>query len=273
MSVHHEVRKVDKVVARGDFELRSYNNDIALVKMDRPVEWSEAVRPLCLPEASGQEDDYTGDMADIIGWGRLQYNGKTASRLREAAVPVISQRQCRHESKYSSEEITDNMICAGFKDAHIDACQGDSGGPLIKKEKNFKMLIGIVSGGIECAKPGYPGVYTRVDRYLEWIRDTLVEENECICGQDQEEEEEEQKNQGGETSKESLQEEIRRLRKRLDLLAQKGGEVIVTLASQLEKKDSVIGDLQNTIRRLQTSNGTDFSHSNMTDVSPSRLDI
>ena len=142
-SVHHEVRKVDKVVARGDFELRSYNNDIALVKMDRPVEWSEAVRPLCLPEASGQEDDYTGDMADVIGWGRLQYNGKTASRLREAAVPVISQRQCRHESKYSSEEITDNMICAGFKDAHIDACQGDSGGPLIKKEKNFKMLIGI----------------------------------------------------------------------------------------------------------------------------------
>ena len=113
------------------------------------------------------------------------------------------------------------------------------------------------------------------DRYLEWIRDTLVEEEECICGQEQEVKEAEQENQGEETSKESLQEEIRRLRKRLDLLAQKGGEVIVTLASQLEKKDSVIGDLQNTIRRLKTSNGTDFSYSNMTntDESLSELDI
>ena len=113
------------------------------------------------------------------------------------------------------------------------------------------------------------------DRYLEWIRDTLVEEEECICGQEQEVKEAEQESQGEETSKESLQEEIRRLRKRLDLLAQKGGEVIVTLASQLEKKDSVIGDLQNTIRRLKTSNGTDFSYSNMTntDESLSELDI
>ena len=113
------------------------------------------------------------------------------------------------------------------------------------------------------------------DRYLEWIRDTLVEEEECICGQEQEVKEAEQENQGEETSKESLQEEIRRLRKRLDLLAQKGGEVIVTLASQLEKKDSVIGDLQNTIRRLKTSNGTDLSYSNMTNTveSLSGLDI
>ena len=115
------------------------------------------------------------------------------------------------------------------------------------------------------------------DRYLEWIRDTLVEEEECICGQETEEirEEEQEAEEAEEASKESLQEEIRRLRKRLDLLAQKGGEVIVTLASQLEKKDSVIGDLQNTIRRLKTSNGTDFSYSNMTntDESLSGLDI
>ena len=103
------------------------------------------------------------------------------------------------------------------------------------------------------------------DRYLEWIRDTLVEEEECICGQETEEirEEEQEAEEAEEASKESLQEEIRRLRKRLDLLAQKGGEVIVTLTSKLEQKDSVIGSLQNTIRRLKTSNVTDVSLSGL----------
>ena len=99
------------------------------------------------------------------------------------------------------------------------------------------------------------------DRYLEWIRDTLVEEEECICGQEAEDivKEEQELEEVEEASKESLQEEIRRLRKRLDLLAQKGGEVIVTLTSKLEQKNSVIGSLQDTIRRLKTSNGTDVS--------------
>ena len=99
------------------------------------------------------------------------------------------------------------------------------------------------------------------DRYLEWIRDTLLEEEECICGQEAEEiiKEEQELEEVEEASKESLQEEIRRLRKRLDLLAQKGGEVIVTLTSKLEQKNSVIGSLQDTIRRLKTSNKTDMS--------------
>ena len=95
-------------------------------------------------------------------------------------------------------------------------------------------------------------MYTRVDRYLEWIRDTLVREEECVCGQEAEEKEAERENEevGAGSSKESLKEEIRRLKKRLELLAQKGGEVIVDLTSKLEQRDTVIGGLQNTIRLL-----------------------
>jgi len=60
------------------------------------------------------------------------------------------------------------MICAGEEGK--DSCQGDSGGPLVwKHPSNTYIQIGVVSWGIGCAAKRYPGVYTRVNKYLPWI--------------------------------------------------------------------------------------------------------
>ncbi|MPC68352.1 Transmembrane protease serine 11G [Portunus trituberculatus] len=49
---------------------------------------------------------------------------------------------------------------------------GDSGGPLAVRACNGEgrwVVLGIVSYGVECAKIGFPGVYTRVPNYVNWI--------------------------------------------------------------------------------------------------------
>lgn len=46
--------------------------------------------------------------------------------------------------------------------------QGDSGGPLFVCDPKCRQ-IGITSWGIGCARDRFPGVYTRVAAYQDWI--------------------------------------------------------------------------------------------------------
>uniref|UniRef100_A0A8D2KWV5 Peptidase S1 domain-containing protein n=1 Tax=Varanus komodoensis TaxID=61221 RepID=A0A8D2KWV5_VARKO len=87
--------------------------------------------------------------------------------LQCVKVPILTDAECK---KAYPGNISDNMICLGYIEGGKDACQGDSGGPVACDG----VLQGIVSWGIGCALPGYPGVYTKVCKYVNWIHDTIA---------------------------------------------------------------------------------------------------
>lgn len=97
-------------------------------------------------------------------------------RLRGVEVPIVDQEICNNDY-ISIGGITSRMLCAGFRNGGKDSCQGDSGGPLACQSLNNDgnlTLYGIVSFGIECARPKLPGVYTRVQAISHWIRSTIL---------------------------------------------------------------------------------------------------
>ena len=162
-----------------------YNNDIALIQFNRRIPFSTSVRPICLPTV---DSDYSGERATVAGWGQLlprdAMNSKSNNlpkTLQKLDVPLIDTERCRNESNYERSEITDNMLCAGFMEGEKDACTGDSGGSLMIPNKNGRFTaIGIVSWGQSCALSRFPGVYTRLGRYLRWIKEK-TKAYSCFC--------------------------------------------------------------------------------------------
>ncbi|KDR09772.1 Plasma kallikrein [Zootermopsis nevadensis] len=170
-------RKLARAIVYANFSILTFNNDIAVLELESPVELNATVRPACLP-ADGTKN-YVGRMGIVVGWGRTDERRPTSTALRKVAVPIMSKEECS-KSGYSNNRITENMFCAGYPDGKKDACQGDSGGPLhVDGERGFMEAVGIVSWGRGCARPYFPGIYTKVANYLDWIHQQIGDE--CMC--------------------------------------------------------------------------------------------
>ena len=131
------------------------------MKISPPLKFGEYVQPVTLPE---QEEEFTGT-ALVSGWGTTREGGGLPATLQKVDVPIVSDDDCR--ISYPGDWIADSMMCAGEKGK--DSCQGDSGGPMVCG----KYLCGIVSGGQGCARPDYPGIYTQVSYFVDWIKNNV----------------------------------------------------------------------------------------------------
>jgi secreted trypsin-like serine protease len=169
-----ETRTVDRAIRHAGYA--NLNNDIALLHLTTPA--SASFPRAKILSSADIAAVITGADTVVVGWGRTaESGGASADALREVTVPIIANNVCKTYPRY--ENVTDNMICAGFTTGQYDSCQGDSGGPLYMTIAGEKKQIGLVSWGIGCARPNAPGVYTRISNYLAW----LYEKTEGAAGE------------------------------------------------------------------------------------------
>lgn len=97
---------------------------------------------------------------------------------------MLSNAKCKEQYKkvgklISEKQFDQAVLCAGDLKGGKDSCQGDSGGPLMAPSTiNYAhhfYQIGIVSYGIGCARVDVPGVYTRVQNFVDWIQEKVAE--------------------------------------------------------------------------------------------------
>jgi len=168
-----EPRNVDNIIGHPSYSSSNMENDVCLLKLKESLEWTEFVQPIALPEA-GQVTEAGTDCV-ITGWGTLTEGGfGLPNVLHKVTVPVVSDEDCNAAYSANGYTVADSMICAGLEEGGKDSCQGDSGGPMITGEAGSEVVVGVVSWGIGCARKGYPGVYTEVAYFVDWIMETMA---------------------------------------------------------------------------------------------------
>ncbi|KAM9194677.1 coagulation factor XI isoform 2-T2 [Dugong dugon] len=156
---------VQEIMIHDQYEMAESGYDIALLKLETAMNYTDSQRPICLPSKSDRNMVYTDCW--VTGWGYRKLRDKIQNTLQKAKVPLITNEEC--QTSYRRHKITNKMICAGYKEGGRDACKGDSGGPLSCKHEEVWHLVGVTSWGEGCAQRGRPGVYTRVFEYVDWI--------------------------------------------------------------------------------------------------------
>uniref|UniRef100_A0A8D0GXK5 Enteropeptidase n=1 Tax=Sphenodon punctatus TaxID=8508 RepID=A0A8D0GXK5_SPHPU len=163
------IQEVDQIVINPHYNKRTKNSDIAMMHLQVRVNYTDYIQPICLPEKNKQF--LPGINCSIAGWGRIENQGSVANILQEAEIPLITNKKCQQQMP--EYNITENMMCAGYDEGGIDSCQGDSGGPLMCQVNDKWFLAGVTSFGYQCALPHRPGVYAKVTKFVDWIKNVI----------------------------------------------------------------------------------------------------
>ncbi|XP_037374380.1 serine protease 1-like [Talpa occidentalis] len=153
-----------KVIKHPGYNPKTLKHDIMLIKLARPAILNRSVRTIALPRAC----PVSGTWCLLSGWGNEDRAGsKSSNVLRCLSAPVLQPQTCHW---VYPGQIYSSSMCLGFLHGGKDTCKGDSGGGVACKGA----VHGIVSWGAGCAQKGKPGVYTKVCKYLKWIRRTMA---------------------------------------------------------------------------------------------------
>jgi secreted trypsin-like serine protease len=190
------------------------DNDVALLKLERAPKKEVKVGKINLIDATKDSSLETpGTDLTIVGWGTTE-QGSLSKTLRYTSVKMVDRAECNSNIlqnraatlddslsgivrsfrvpddklqdirnaiiNSAGQIVNENMVCAGDPNpapgaefVH-DTCQGDSGGPLVAKSGDKATQVGIVSWGEGCGIPKLHGVYTRLGKFVDWVKSTAT---------------------------------------------------------------------------------------------------
>uniref|UniRef100_A0A1B0G6M0 Peptidase S1 domain-containing protein n=1 Tax=Glossina morsitans morsitans TaxID=37546 RepID=A0A1B0G6M0_GLOMM len=165
----------EDVIIYPNYDHRSHQNDIALIRLADKINFTQFILPICLPLTETRMNITGGEFLIAATWDRLDRNAKVKSHKR---VSVVEHTDCANRYREHDFQLTTSQICAA-SNVSRDNCAGDSGNPLMRmaytNHSHHWYLEGVLSFGYRCGFQGWPIVYTRVADYVDWIQQNIKE--------------------------------------------------------------------------------------------------
>jgi len=165
-----------KIIVHPNYsEAASWRNDIAMFKLAKPLPVYDHphIGKVTLPPPNvGRSWPADGDECIMKGWGCTKKGGYIENIARAATLPKVSDSECNRVYSVSS----DTRLCAGYRLQNQGICSGDSGGPLVCRYNGNYTLAGIASFTSAQSPESFPGVFTRVSEYIDWIEDVIIDD-------------------------------------------------------------------------------------------------
>ncbi|XP_014215660.1 serine protease easter-like isoform X2 [Copidosoma floridanum] len=166
--------QIESVTSHEKYSTVNYHNDIAIIRVNRDIDFRpDNVKPVCMPIGSSAK--ISSKKLMVTGWGVTEQR-IASTVLLKIYLPIYSQDECA-KTYQRQAAIWHKQICIGGEQGK-DSCSGDSGGPLVAPSvyngTPRYVQYGVVSFGIKlCGTQGFPGVYTRLNFYLDWLLDNM----------------------------------------------------------------------------------------------------
>ncbi|KAM9095157.1 polyserase-2-like [Sarcophilus harrisii] len=176
----HQIVNVSDILIHENYTGTEHGNDIALMHLAEPVNFTEYVQPICLPRANHSFPH--GASCWATGWGHVQERVPQSLQsgliLQQLEMKIIGPKECQCLFNYKGPlnvtvKLLPTMLCAGYKEGKRGPCQGDTGGPLVCEEQGQWFLAGVASFGQGCARRNRPEVFANVVTFENWIRERV----------------------------------------------------------------------------------------------------
>ncbi|KAJ9583785.1 hypothetical protein L9F63_021875 [Diploptera punctata] len=176
-----QIKTIKEIVMLAAYQDKTgnYGSDLAVLILSSRVEFSSAVRPVCIDwELDYIDQDLSeGSVGTVAGWG-VNENDTFSDKLYKVQLPVVPDQTCiTQQSRDFKKYITYTTFCAGYNNG-TGVCNGDSGGGLMFSHNGTWTLQGVVSvsprrRGTSFCDPTKYTIFTKVAMYAKWIKYVL----------------------------------------------------------------------------------------------------